>query len=277
MKAPAAERSAAAAALLRKADRQREVRVIAGLRTALEPPHTLSATQAGRRAQRLRAAQDAVLARALGRAAAANDGVTRFDVIPFVSMFVNRARLERLLADPDIVNIQEDVPLRPILADTIPLIKANGVWNKGFPGTGIVVAILDTGVRKTHPMFAGGKVVSEACYSTTWGTRTTSFCPGGAAASTAAGSGVNCPNGVSGCNHGTAVASVAAGSTASLKGVARAAKIISIQVSSRYNLPSDCGALPAPCAKSWTRIGRRDWSASMPSATHTPSPPSISV
>ena len=61
MKAPAAERTAAAAALLQKAARRGEVRVIVGLRTALEPPHTLSAAEAGRRSQRLRAAQDAVL------------------------------------------------------------------------------------------------------------------------------------------------------------------------------------------------------------------------
>ena len=49
------------------------------------------------------------------------------------------------------------------------------------------------------------------------------------------------------------MAGVAAGSTASLKGVARAAKIISIKVFSRFNsTTSDCPPpLTAPCAAAW--------------------------
>ena len=213
----------------------------------MRPPHTLSPAGAGCQTRMLRVAQDAVVTRVLGAGAAAAGKVTRFDVVPFVSMFVNASELDRLLADPDVVNIQEDVPVRPILADTIPLINANDVWALGFPGTGTVIAVLDTGVAKTHQMFAGGKVVSEACYSTTWGTTYSSFCPGGAASSTAAGSGVNCPTSVAGCDHGTAVAGIAAGSAASLKGVARSAKIISIKVASRFNNASDCSPDPAPC------------------------------
>ena len=169
MLAPAAARAQAETALLRKAQQRGEVRVIVGLRTAMRPPHALSPAEVGSQTFALRAAQDAVVTRVLGPAAAADGKVTRFDIVPFVSMFVNASELDRLLADPDVVNVQEDVPLKPILADTIPLINADDVWNLGFPGTGTVIAILDTGVAKNHQMFAGGKVVSEACYSTTWG------------------------------------------------------------------------------------------------------------
>jgi subtilisin family serine protease len=126
----------------------------------------------------------------------------------------------------------------------VPLIKADQAATLGFPGTGQVVAVLDTGVAKTHPMLAG-KVVSEACYSTTLPGRTTSFCPGGASSSVAAGSGVNCR--ASGCEHGTHVASIAAGSSASLKGVARGAKVIAIQVFSRLDDPASCFPFAAPC------------------------------
>ena len=93
-------------------------------------------------------------------------------------------------------------------------------------------------------MFAG-KVVSEACYSSTVAGQSTSLCPGGAAASTAVGSGVNCSTSIPGCDHGTHVASIAAGNSASIKGVAPGAKLIAIQVFSRFTSPSYCGSAPA--------------------------------
>ena len=141
----------------------------------------------------------------------------------------------------------------PSLQNTVPLIHADsGAWASGFTGAGQHVAILDSGVDKTH-LFLAGKVVSEACYSTTnaaYGS--TSLCPGGQD-SIVSGSGVNC-TGISGCDHGTHVAGIAAGKDpggVGRNGVAKDANLIAIQVFSRFDSPSNCGST-APCILSWS-------------------------
>ncbi len=79
--------------------------------------------------------------------------------------------------------------------------------------------MLDTGVDKSHP-FLAGKVVSEACYSSDFSGFAESTCPGGDGA--AINSGRPCSASVSGCDHGTHVAGIAAGHNGSLSGVAQA-------------------------------------------------------
>jgi hypothetical protein len=82
-------------------------------------------------------------------------------------------------------------------------------------------------VDKNHPSLSG-RVVSEACYSSNVPSQgATSLCPGGATSSTATNSALPCPVGVSGCDHGTHVADIAAR-------VAPGAWLIPIQVFSRF-------------------------------------------
>src|SRR6185437_4490804 len=79
--------------------------------------------------------------------------------------------------------------------------------------------------------FLSGKVVAEACYSTTLTAEgTASLCPGGAPATTATDSGLPCSPSIDGCYHGTHVAGIAAGRGSSFSGVAKDATIIAIQV-----------------------------------------------
>ncbi|MGR9051353.1 MAG: S8 family serine peptidase [Gammaproteobacteria bacterium] len=135
---------------------------------------------------------------------------------------------------------------QPSLADSVPSINGDYVWNEGYTGQGQSVAILDTGVESTHSFFAdsasASRIVSEACYSTTSvSNSTTALCSDG---STAAGSGANC-TGISGCNHGTHVAGIAAGKNSSLSGVAPDAPIIAIQVFSKVNDANFCGSSSA--------------------------------
>jgi Subtilase family. len=62
--------------------------------------------------------------------------------------------------------VVEDTINAPTLPQSVPLIGADQDWNRGFDGTGMVVAIVDTGVEVTHP-FLAGKIIEEACYSST--------------------------------------------------------------------------------------------------------------
>lgn len=237
----------AASRLIQRAQAQGQVRVIVMLRIVMRMEHTLSGPDVVRQRQALRSVQDGLATRVLG--SPSDPDVVRFDFIPAMSLFVNAAELRRLLADPAVVSVQEDIPMAPELNESIPQIHADDVFAKGFNGTGYAVAIVDTGVDKTHPMFAGGKVVRESCYSTNnAASGISSFCPGGAASSIAAGSGVNCPTNVNGCEHGTHVASIAAGNSNVYDGVARDAKVIAIQVFSRR---ANCAPNPSPCSRTF--------------------------
>ena len=102
---------------------------------------------------------------------------------------------------------------------------------------------------KTHP-FLTGKVVSEACYSTN-SSGSSSLCPGGVSASTSSGSAMPC-TGVVGCDHGTHVAGIAAGKSASFSGVAKDANLIAMQVFSRTG--TSIGAYSSDVVKALERV-----------------------
>jgi subtilisin family serine protease len=221
----AAGRQRALARLLPKARDGRLVPVIVGFDSTFVPEGRLSASGITAQHRAIAAGRAAVLAQ-MPRGSVS--GLKAFDTIPYFAAFVDADALQTLAGLPDVTSITEDRKSRPMLNDSTRIVQADRVWAAGVPGVGGNVAVLDTGVDKTHEMFAGGKVVSEACYSTTGG-GTTSTCPGGSN-STAPGSGVNCNMTFTGCDHGTHVAGIAAGSSASLRGVAPGAGVIAIQV-----------------------------------------------
>ncbi|HKG11792.1 MAG TPA: S8 family serine peptidase [Pyrinomonadaceae bacterium] len=222
------------------------VRVIVRLRAEFEPEGTLpGATAVFAQRRGISSSQDAVLALV---PAASRRFVKRFETVPYVALEVDAAGVEALRASPEVAGVEEDVPVPATLAESVALIGAPAAWAAGFSGSGQAVAVLDTGVDKSHS-FLSGKVVSEACFSTTSGANNSnSVCPGGVAESTASGSGVNCL--VGGCDHGTHVAGIVAGKGASSSGVAKDASVIAVQVFSRFNNASDCQGSP-PCVRSF--------------------------
>jgi subtilisin len=173
----------------------------------------------------------------------------QFAFIPFLGMEVDATALAALSNDPAVLSIEEDRLHEPTLDDSIPLIGGSATGTFGSTnrtGAGQTVAVLDTGVMKTHS-FLANKVVSEACYSTTDAAQgSTAFCTPD---STAAGSGVNCPDSIDGCDHGTHVAGIVAGKGSTFNGVAKDATLIAIQVFSRFE-GSNCGG--GVCALSYT-------------------------
>ncbi|HLM03075.1 MAG TPA: S8 family serine peptidase [Pyrinomonadaceae bacterium] len=250
-------RSAKFDELIEKASQNGSVRVIVGLRADVRAADgELSSPARKRQRTVIKRAQNDLLADLAGYRVA---GVKRFDFIPFLAVEADAAALEKIKNSPLVVSIQPDRLVQPSLTESTAVVGAPGGMANGFSGSGQAIAILDTGVDKNHSYFAGGKVVSEACYSTTTGTNpdfdsSQSLCPGGVSESTAPDSGLHCDTAQIGiCWHGTHVAGIAAGRDPTLGhyGVAKDASIIAIQVFSRFNNPSNCGG-GAPCVSAYT-------------------------
>ncbi len=64
-----------------------------------------------------------------------------------------------------IKRIYLDEQIKAGLADSVPQIGAPQAWSAGFDGTGVDVAVLDTGIDSTHPDLQG-KVVAEMNFTT---------------------------------------------------------------------------------------------------------------
>jgi subtilisin len=223
-----------------------KTRVIVHLDVPFTPEPLIGAAAALNQRAAIARGQTAVL----GRMLRVNpSSVRRFAYIPFLALDVDEGDLQMLAAAPEVTGIEIDAVAEPTLAESTPLIGATRAWAAGFTGAGWTVAVLDTGVDTTHP-FLAGKVVSEACYSSTVPGRSFSICPGGASSSTSTGSGLPCP--MAGCNHGTHVSGIAAGKGAAFSGVAPDASLIAIQVFSAFVTSADCGAGAIPCALSFT-------------------------
>lgn len=231
-----------------KAVSQGSVRIIVQLRTDFEPEGDLpGASEVAEQRARISSSQQTLVRKMSGIVAGS---LKQFEFIPYMAFETSAAGIEQLRALEDVVSITEDVAVPPALAESVALIGAPNAWNAGFSGNGQTVAILDTGVDKAHP-FLAGKVVSEACFSTSsFANSSSSVCPGGVQESTSSGSGVHC--GISGCDHGTHVAGTAAGKGTNFSGVARDANIIAIQVFSRFDSFQSCsgGGFP-PCLRAF--------------------------
>jgi subtilisin family serine protease len=237
--------------LLREAQQHGSVNIIVMLATTFRAEGELSAAQDVLR-QRLAIArgQDQLLAALSGHRLS---GIKRFKYVPYVAMAVDEGGLIELSNNPAIVQIMKDEMVRPTLAQSVPLINADDVWAAGLTGSTWAVAVLDTGVDRTHLFLDQGKVVSEACYSTNDTRRSmSSLCPNGQTSQVGSAAGVNCPSNIVGCDHGTHVAGIAAGNATGttrddLSGVAIAGNIIAIQVFSRVDSPSACAPGASPC------------------------------
>ena len=231
-----------------KANRQGSVRIIVQLKTPATAEATLQRTQVDEQRRNLTATQDKVLGKLRENGQIKEDSIKRFSITPGFAISATADNITKLLENPDVESVVEDGKNFPALYESSPLIGATDAWASGYAGSGQVVAILDTGVFKSHP-FLTGKVVSEACYSTndsgSWGS-STSLCPGGASSSVASGSGLNCNTATwgEGCSHGTHVAGISAGkngnsSGGTMSGVAKEANLIAIQVFSGATVPGE--------------------------------------
>jgi len=123
----------------------------------------------------------------------------RYLTSPLMALSVGPSALKELEASNlPIKRVMADRIHKPVLWDSVPLIGADQAWALGFDGSGRTVAVIDSGVDSAHP-FLAGKVVEEACYSTTSGFQSTTLCPNGADEQIGPGAGVYCPLELEGC------------------------------------------------------------------------------
>src|SRR5881628_1682864 len=179
----------------------------------------------------------------------------RYLTAPVIALGVGSTALRELEASGmPVRRVTEDRIHKPLLLDTFYLVGGDPAWAQGFDGTGLVVAVVDSGVDSAHP-FLAGKAVEEACYSTTSGQQSTTLCPDGSEEQIGPGAGAPCPLEAEGCWHGTHVAGIAAGNGTPadlpIWGIGKGASIMAIQVFSRINRFVDCGGAP-PCLGAFT-------------------------
>jgi subtilisin family serine protease len=156
----------------------------------------------------------------------------RFDSVPVMVLELSPDAVERLLGLSGVLQVRVDDLLPTNLEETIPLVGGTTAYSLGYGGEGASVAVLDTGVDQEHP-FLQGKVVMEACYSTTSsydGAQT--LCPNGRESQVGAGAAEPCD--AVGCEHGTHVAGIIAGWSESLQGVAPGASLLPVQIFSSF-------------------------------------------
>lgn len=229
--------------LVSRARQKGSLKVIIGLKVSSFKPEGNLANQALVTTQRRAIAniQNRLMNRMAGSISKARTeyAVTAFTVIPYLSATLPANILERLKNDPDIISVQEDVPVPPLLAESTSQIRSTNTNAAGYTGQGWTVAVLDTGVQTNHP-FLAGKTVAEACFSSTVSGQTTTVCPNGQSSQIGAGAGINCNITIPGCDHGTHVSGIAVGrgggtSGVTYSGVAPNANLIAIQVFSRLN------------------------------------------
>ena len=144
-----------------------------------------------------------------------------FETVPYLVFEVNSITLPYVQNTPKAKTLQLSVPDEPTMSDSLPLIGADKAWDSGHTGAGQAIAIIDTGVDKTHTAFAPARIITEACFSVT-------HCPNGKPEQTSElGAAQPCEFDPEGCGHGTHVAGIAAGT-------APDAQIIAVQAASEF-------------------------------------------
>src|SRR5437879_6466955 len=75
----------------------------------------------------------------------------RYVTAPLIALEAGPTALQALDASSSLVKrVTEDRIHTPVLLDSVPLIGADKAWAQGFDGTGLVVALIDTGVDSAH-------------------------------------------------------------------------------------------------------------------------------
>lgn len=135
--------------------------------------------------------------------------------------------IERLRRDPRVRAVTIDDGGEGALLESLPLVGIDLVRAQGLDGSGVTVAVLDTGIDTDHPDFAG-RVVAQQCFCDNLDG--TGCCPGGEKVSSGPGAAEDDHG------HGTHVTGIiASAGTIAPRGIAPNAKIVSVKVMDAKN------------------------------------------
>jgi len=203
------------------------VRVIVALREPSAPVTNLS----------LRNGEvQAVQGRVLDRLAASDFILThRWESLNAFAGEVTLAGLRALMADPDVLMVDEDPIAYMDLAETAALIHVDQVRGAGTTGKGVVVAVLDTGVDTHHPDIRDG-LAAEQCFCTS--ASGAGCCPNGTAEQSGAGAAED-DNG-----HGTNVTGIiTSDGRVAPPGIAPDSMVVALKVLDRTGAGTSAGIL----------------------------------
>ncbi len=91
-------------------------------------------------------------------------------VLNAVLLEVDAQDIDALAADRDVVSIHRVKNYEMYLSETVPYIGATAVQNAGYDGTGVRVAVFDSGIDYTHADLGGGGTLAD--YEAAYGTST---------------------------------------------------------------------------------------------------------
>jgi hypothetical protein len=142
----------------------------------------------------------------------------QLDNIPWITGTITQYALESLQKNPNVAMIVTDKPVEACLSESGPLINSDGAHSSGYTGSGVTVAVLDTGIDTDHPNLSDD-LIWEECFLSDGGCPSTS-------GTTASGPG----SAEDGHGHGTHVSGIITSSHSIYEGIAPDAGIVAIKV-----------------------------------------------
>jgi len=185
-----------------------------------EPPEPFDVAQVRERRARIAASADAVMA-----SLSKSDYTLRrsFDNVSALTLDVGSSALAALAADPRVVRIDLDVGGRAQMNQAAPLARVAQVRNRGFVGTGVKTAVIDSGAQLNHVDLVDS-IVGQQCFCSS-ATPGTGCCPNGSDTQSGAGSAADA------AGHGTNVTGIITGNgSLAPRGGAPAAPVVVIRM-----------------------------------------------
>src|SRR6266576_816176 len=93
-----------------------------------------------------------------------------FNSINAVNVTVSSSLLAALEADPNVKYVSPNRPHRSFLDLTTAAVSASVAWQSGFDGTGVGIAIIDSGIVPKHDLTGPNGVTSRVIYSENFAT-----------------------------------------------------------------------------------------------------------
>lgn len=174
-------------------------------------------------------------------------------MIPYIALWVDPNGLRKLERTPGILEIVEDIPSRPSLTGSLGPTDTYEAHNLGFTGLDQVVAVVDSGINRGHPMLSE-LIAGELCFSASFpAAQLTSLCPNGdpSQADLGSASSSKC-TGTPLRDHGSFMSGIVAGAPFTTagqiyKGLGFGAKILTVQVYVKSTNPAYCVGQSTPC------------------------------